>query len=214
MANKVFAKKKEPRVKLVEKDFKERINQLYKELYADKNKSISAMAKDANISPAAMNYYLSGERMPDLEGLRRICGAFNCSADWLLGLTDVRSSSEDVKTAVQHLGINERFIETIARQDNSIRQFLYILVETPGFMDVFLPKYIDYKIVEGELVRRVAENTHQNDENKIKENGDVVLSRKEAVEYYANRVGYTLAAVLVESSYKVCNILENHNNTL
>jgi len=176
--------------------FKERVN----ELYRDQQTSAAAMAKKAGISTSAMNFYLAGTRRPDIEALQKICSAFGCSADWLLGLTDVRSSSDDVKTAVKNLGIDERFINMITLADHDSRQLFFSLVGTPGFMDILLPEYFEYKVIEGELVVRLVVNTDKSDDkNQIMESGNVVLSKKEAVEYYANKVGRTLAAILEKS---------------
>lgn len=45
------------------------------------------LAKAINVSPSALNNYLSGRRSPDPDTLARICRVLAISADWLLGLS-------------------------------------------------------------------------------------------------------------------------------
>ena len=90
--------------------FKERITELYQE----QGTSATVMAKKAGITPAAMNYYLSGKRLPHLPELYKICTTFNCSADWLLGLPGaVRSPDTDIKTICNKTGLSELAVHVL-----------------------------------------------------------------------------------------------------
>ena len=42
------------------------------------------------MAQTTLNSYLSGDRKPSIELIKRICANFHVSADWLLGLTDDR----------------------------------------------------------------------------------------------------------------------------
>ncbi|MEO8277409.1 MAG: helix-turn-helix transcriptional regulator [Thermoanaerobaculia bacterium] len=44
------------------------------------------LARALNLSPSALNNYLSGRRSPDPDTLARICRTLEVSADWMLGL--------------------------------------------------------------------------------------------------------------------------------
>lgn len=96
---------------MLEESFKDRINILYRDLGI----SASAMARIAGLSSASLNFYLNGERRPDATALAKLCKAFNVSADWLLGLSDVRSISADIQTACKTLGLSETAAQNIQK---------------------------------------------------------------------------------------------------
>lgn len=90
--------------------FRERINELFKE----RNCSIVAFADEIGITRQSLTFYLNGDRFPDFPTLQKICQSLNVSADWLLGFSDVRSPSSDIKTACNALHISENTAQTIA----------------------------------------------------------------------------------------------------
>ena len=48
------------------------------------------LANELSITPRALKYYEDDEREPNLKNIRFICERFQVSADWLLGLSDVK----------------------------------------------------------------------------------------------------------------------------
>lgn len=50
--------------------------------------SVYAFAKKLGISQQTVDCYVNGKRKPSLDFLYRVCSVCNCSADWLLGLSD------------------------------------------------------------------------------------------------------------------------------
>lgn len=189
--------------------FKEKINVLYRE----QKLSASALAREIHISPAAMNFYLSGERRPDIETLSKICTYFNCSADWLLGLSNVRSSSSDVQAAVKSLGIDERFIHDINQLDESSRKALFKLLTLPGLIETIIPDLIELQRVRGALAEKkyFTDNNRECVETTDKrldfEQGTVMLSQKEAVNYYAYKIGSRVSTLLQNATQKFLSFL-------
>lgn len=59
-----------------------------KELREEKKMSQNELAKELKISAACISRWESGLRIPDIESLILLCNFFNCSADFLIGLTD------------------------------------------------------------------------------------------------------------------------------
>ena len=53
--------------------------------------SIYAFAKKLGISQQTVDCYINGKRKPSLEFIYRVCSICNCSADWILGITDTQS---------------------------------------------------------------------------------------------------------------------------
>lgn len=59
--------------------------------------SQSAVAKRLGISQQGWARYETGKILPGAEIIRQICSKFNISADWLLGLSDVRTTTQSVE---------------------------------------------------------------------------------------------------------------------
>lgn len=59
--------------------------------------------------------YMCGERIPDVETLYNIADKCNVSADWLIGLSDVRACDDDIKTACRYTGLSEENAKAIRR---------------------------------------------------------------------------------------------------
>lgn len=64
--------------------FKERLNQCLK----DAQMSQSELAKKIGMSQSVVNNYCTGKREPTLDVLIAICGVFNETAGYLLGIED------------------------------------------------------------------------------------------------------------------------------
>lgn len=90
--------------------FRERMNHLYGKSGLS---SIQSFADMCGVSRQSMQYYLDGKRMPDSEGLLKLCNACSVSADWLLGLSDIRSLSPEIQSIAQYTKLSEKAIETL-----------------------------------------------------------------------------------------------------
>ena len=62
------------------------------------SQNVSAFATKCGIAQPMMDRYLKGENTPSGEKIIQICIKNSCSADWLLGLSDVRSNSNSCST--------------------------------------------------------------------------------------------------------------------
>ena len=89
--------------------FKERLN----ELFVESGKSIPAFAEQMGVSRQAMGFYLNGDRKPDVPILFKICEACNVSADYLLGRSDVKSPSADLKNSMLFTGLSEAAVTSL-----------------------------------------------------------------------------------------------------
>lgn len=185
--------------------FHERINELNRSL----NKSASAMASDAGMSASAMNYYLNGKRRPDSETIYKICSKFDCSADWLLGLSDVRSTSEDVKTAVTNLGVDEKFINEILELDRNTRKTLFHFLTIPGLIDAIIPYLTKIEGIHDAMEKTAFSKDIDIDEviNRDKAlNGSLgvfMLTKTEATKYYAYQVGSIISSILKKETDRI-----------
>ena len=87
--------------------FRERLNKLL----IESNKTIVAFADFLGTSRQSLGYYLNGQRIPDALMIRQICERCNVSADWLLGLSDVKSPDANIKAICEYTGLSEKAIE-------------------------------------------------------------------------------------------------------
>ena len=79
------------------------------ELMAEDNYTQSTLASALNISHANISLYLSGNSEPNFNFLIALVEFFNCSADFLIGLTDY-PKRDKIYTPVKPFGIHLREI--------------------------------------------------------------------------------------------------------
>ena len=76
--------------------------------------TLQEFADKLDMSRATVGFYAAGQRIPDALGVRKIAEKCHVSADWLLGLSEVRSIDGDVKNAVKVTGLSEKAIQFIS----------------------------------------------------------------------------------------------------
>ena len=57
-------------------------------------------AADLNISQALLSHYENGAREPGLDFVRRACGYYGVSADYLLGISDLHGGADKTLAAL------------------------------------------------------------------------------------------------------------------
>jgi transcriptional regulator with XRE-family HTH domain len=65
------------------------------ELFEDSGKQQSALATYLNVSDPTVSQWKTDKRQPDLPTLKKISIFFDCSTDFLLGLTDIKKAHVD-----------------------------------------------------------------------------------------------------------------------
>ena len=66
-------------------------------------KTLQEVADGVGITRVAMGYYEKGERKPDSEILFKIAKYYNVSADYLLGLSDVKTPDTTIRDISEKL---------------------------------------------------------------------------------------------------------------
>lgn len=84
--------------------FKERFRELQGEM------SNTEFADFLGMSRQTVGFYLNGNRVPDIIGLEQIARKCNVSADWLLGLSAVKSLDTDCKSVCNYTGLSEESV--------------------------------------------------------------------------------------------------------
>lgn len=70
-------------------------------------------ADKLGISRATVGLYETGSRLPDALGIKNIAEKCGVSADYLIGLTDVRTSEADMRTMCEYTGLTEKALFNI-----------------------------------------------------------------------------------------------------
>lgn len=91
------------------KVFEKRFNELRGDL------SQAEFADKIGLSRPSIGYYENGNRVPDISTLKRIAETCNVSADWLIGLSDMRAGNADDMAIEKRLGLSEDAIKTLER---------------------------------------------------------------------------------------------------
>ena len=89
--------------------YRKRLKQLMKEQHLNR----TSFADKLGISRQSMGFYLSGERIPKVDIFEKMARTLNVSADYLLGLTDLRTVDRNFQAAIQALNISEKAGKTI-----------------------------------------------------------------------------------------------------
>jgi transcriptional regulator with XRE-family HTH domain len=117
-------------------------------------KTQSEFAELLGISRPTVGFYESGERIPDAITLGRIARICNVSADWLIGLSDVKSVERNIQVAAATLGISGKAAENLARISTEAEDDnLFISLKKSAARDAL------NRILESEDVLWVAEAT-------------------------------------------------------
>lgn len=89
------------------------INISLKQLRNEHHLTQANLAKILGIAPTTLAAYEQGKSEPNIETLTKLANYFNVSIDYLLGLTDVKTTNLDVAYMSDYLGLKERSIETL-----------------------------------------------------------------------------------------------------
>lgn len=106
--------------------FRERLNQLF----INSGKTIVDFAKTLGTSRQSLGYYLNGERIPDAHMVKQICERCHISADWLLGLSDVKSPEADLKAVCDYVGLSEKSIivfKQMNRNNEKVQRIIQLI---------------------------------------------------------------------------------------
>lgn len=64
------------------------------------------LADDLGITRASLEYYEKGKRKPNIEMIAKIANRFNISVDYLLGITDIRTTEKGLRYVCNYTGLS------------------------------------------------------------------------------------------------------------
>ena len=77
------------------------------------NRNNIEFAECLGISRQTVGFYLNGERVPDAENIKLIAEKCNVSADWLLGLSDVKRVKPELASVCAYTGLSENAVSQL-----------------------------------------------------------------------------------------------------
>lgn len=95
--------------KLILECFANRLNKLLEEKKIDQE----VFAEDVGIAESTLSNYRTGKRFPDCNVLAKISKKLNVSTDYLLGLSDLKSSDKYFRIVHSFTGLSDKAIEVL-----------------------------------------------------------------------------------------------------
>lgn len=131
--------------------------------------TIKDFADKLGMSRATVGFYSAGQRIPDASGIKAIAEKCGVSADWLLGLSPIRTPDEDIRKLNDLLPLSELAIQTLLGMvgpenlggEPEILYALNVLLEglslkyddsswdTSGYALVNIAEYLRFRPLEG-----------------------------------------------------------------
>lgn len=81
-------------------------------------RTLQEVSSAIGITRVAMGYYEKGERKPDIEILYKIADFYKVSADYLIGITDVKTPDIETKAIANDIGLSENAINILKTENN------------------------------------------------------------------------------------------------
>lgn len=72
--------------------------------------TLQEFADKLGMSRATVGFYSAGQRIPDALGVKTIAEKCNVSADWLLGLSDVKTTDENIQQVCELTGLSDGLV--------------------------------------------------------------------------------------------------------
>ena len=181
------------------KSFTGRLNQLLQESDLTREE----FAKRCQVSGSALTNYLNGSRTPDAAKIKPICEEFSVSADWLLGLSDVRNPSAELKGVVDFTGLSEDAVNKIVSL-SSKRKTISHLIEANAF-----GKLVEnYSIFIDLLEKLKQKGAMELPAYEMTDDGKVVLNADGAIQHFNRNVSIAMGHICDDDYYTVLNRLD------
>lgn len=122
-------------------DYMDNVSKRIVSLREEKGETQQELANAIGITRQSLSRYEIAARTVSVEVLGALAQHFNVSADYLLGLSDVRSTEQDIQTACEVTGLSEKAVKMLkdsagykdAFYKNNILPILNAMLETKDF---------------------------------------------------------------------------------
>lgn len=99
-----------------------------RELMKKHNLTQEALANETGIARTTIGAYRTGQRTPHGEKLVKLANRFDVSADWLLGISDVKKVDAELASVCTYTGLSENAVMHLRTNENA-RNIINLLLE-------------------------------------------------------------------------------------
>lgn len=78
-----------------------------------KQMSILQLSKEIHCNPKTISFYENGDRPMTAEVLKKYSEFFGVSTDYLLGLTEIKTTDKDVQYICEHIGLSDESVQCL-----------------------------------------------------------------------------------------------------
>ena len=169
-------------------------------------KTHEEFARVVGITRQTMGFYLRGERIPDSETLIQICERCDVSSDWLLGLSDVRSTETHLREICTYTGLSEQAVSVLHAESSNptkpleeINRLFENFAEVHGLIcEISTAMKAQRKTKsQGSITRPLPHDLAFAVSQWEEESGGVVLDHKQAADWHAEYAGKKLRDLIV-----------------
>lgn len=101
---------------------KKEIGQRINTLLAEQDKKQKELAEALGVLDNTISYFVSGKRVPNLEQIIKIAQFFDVSTDYLLGLSDNRTTNLELQAVCKYTGLSEDAAKNLHFTQNIIEE--------------------------------------------------------------------------------------------
>ena len=138
---------------ITKKNIGKRIN----DVLAKKGIMQKELAEHLGVTANTVSYYLSGERCPDIDKLIEISRFLNVSTDYLIGLSDVKSTNIEVKSICDYTGLSEMAVAKLHffKESNQLHSEIISAFIAPDFKANIVCRMLE--LYEKEYLKNIEE---------------------------------------------------------
>ena len=122
--------------------------QRFKVLRNKKKDTLKNIAEKIGVTAQSLSLYETGKRTINIEILKDIAKYFNVSADYLIGLTDCKTTDTNLEAVCEYTGLTESSIQNIKNYDKHLLKPLNMIFESYYFRDLLIALNNYYKTKE------------------------------------------------------------------
>lgn len=172
----------------------------FRELQRDR--SNTEFAEFLGISRQTVGFYCNGDRIPDAMTLKQIAEKCNVSTDWLLGLSDVRSTDADIRKVCKYTGLSEKAVSIISQvlnsPESSLADILSDFIEDPTFLQIIggFALACNAEIISSSYDFEKIEEYQQAHQKELNSIGAIVMPAGHTADLLLHQVEYRFSALL------------------
>lgn len=173
------------------------------------------LADALGVQRQTISYYCDGSSSPNWEGIANIAKFFSVSVDWLLGLSQIRTTNSSIKESCECTGLSEEttlLLHYISQNDTKTLQGIDAILSHSLMRNSW--GYFSYMAIDSakkqcditELLDYVPKEKKEEITGYLSQWGGKLLSPYQLFDYYTMRAVNCLQATIEEICEKNCGV--------